>query len=208
MFRPTMRRIASVVFASAVLAGGLAAGTAAAAMRDPGITRTVENITVEKTVETRYGGTWDVFVPAGEVVRTDNRFWVTEGPERLFTRITDHGPDGFTYVPGSATLRIVRADYTSELIPIAPSVGSGTVSVVAPGAGWSIPSRGSIIFSAEYRAPLNAPNGTESDSGVTFDVAGHEGSLGWDRMGLNFIIGSPPVLPEPGRGSSELGFGS
>ncbi|MFC9789417.1 hypothetical protein [Rhodococcus sp. NPDC127528] len=209
MLRPTMRRVASAVLASALLVGGLAvgSGTAAASIGDNNIYRTAENVTVTKYASHFADGVvnpW--YVPAGDVETIHNRFTVAEGHERLLTRITDHGPAGFTYVPGSATIRIGYADNTSQSERITPEVGPGTVSVAAPGAGWSVPLGGYVIFSVEYRAPLTAPSGTMSGSGVTFDVAGHEGSLGWNPMGLNFIIGSRPVAPKPG--SSELGFGS
>ncbi|SDE53550.1 hypothetical protein [Rhodococcus tukisamuensis] len=211
MFRSTMRRVASAVFASAMLAGGLAVGSGTAAANQdttsgPAVSKSFENIDVLKGAAGQPGTT--LYVAPGEEFTIHNSFRVQDGDERILTRITDHAPAGLEYVPGSAKLAIVGGDpnvpYLSyEVIPTTPEVGSGTVSVVAPGAGWSVApgaGHGWIEFRVTYRVPQSAQIGAVFDTGVTFDVAGHEGGLGWNPIGLSVAIAA-------GSGSSD-GFGS
>ncbi|MFG1783927.1 hypothetical protein ACGFIU_15940 [Rhodococcus oryzae] len=201
-----MRRVASVVLASALLAGGIAVGSGTAVASQPDgytdVYNTVENIHVSKRSGPSYSHPRKVYIPAGGEITISNSFNMVDGPEQRLTRITDHGPAGFEYVPGSAK---VRADGT-EAVPATLEVGDGSVSVTAPGAGWllapgdpALPNPARVSFSVTYRAPQSAPTGVlfdfgsldaGSDTGVTFDVAGHEGSLGWNTMGLRVIIGT------------------
>lgn len=211
MFGPTMRRAVSAVFASALLAGGLAVGSGTAVANQdtssgPAVSKSFENIDVLKGAAGQPGTT--LYVAPGEEFTIHNTFRVQDGDERFLTRITDHAPAGLEYVPGGTELAIVGGNpnvpYVSyELIPTTPEVGSGTVSVVAPGAGWSVApgaGHGWIDFRVTYRVPKSAQIGAVFNSGVTFDVAGHEGSLGWNPIGLKVAVAY-------GSGSSD-GFGS
>src|SRR5262245_35083614 len=113
MLRLTMRRVASVFFASAVLAGGLAVGSGpAVASQDtssgPGVGKTFENIGVIKGAPGQPGTA--LYVAPGEEFTITNVFYDRFGlmpgasTERFLTRITDHVPAGLEYVPGSAKL--------------------------------------------------------------------------------------------------------
>ncbi|SEM21971.1 hypothetical protein [Rhodococcus maanshanensis] len=50
----------------------------------------------------------------------------------------------------------------------------------------------SVAFTVSYRVPLFARYGDAFDTGVALDVAGHEGSVGWNPMGLRVHIGDSP----------------
>jgi hypothetical protein len=214
--RVSRRHFASLAFASALLTGGLlaGAGTAVGAQYDGNVevAGTVENIHVLKqTGGGRTPGSKTAYVRPGSSITIKNRFHIEDGPERFLTRITDHAPAGFEYVPGSARLSIgITNPWSSEDIPIVPEVAPGAISVVAPGGGWSLDSgdpevvwnHSFVEFSVTYRAPQDAPGGAPSTTGVTFDVAGGPTNVGWTSTGLRVGVG------DPSTSNSSLDFGS
>ncbi|AQA21176.1 hypothetical protein BTZ20_5453 [Rhodococcus sp. MTM3W5.2] len=137
----------------------------------------------------------------GETITITNEFQVNEGPDRLLTRITDHGPDGLEYVPGSAKVRIQHG-FTNpvEDVPVTPELGPGTVTVsAAPGTGWTMPADDTrVLFSATYRVPDLAQDGSRPASGVTFDVAGRSRARSGTRAACPSWSESDPT-PPPGR---------
>ncbi|WP_345342521.1 hypothetical protein [Rhodococcus olei] len=98
-------------------------------------------------------------------------------------------------------------------MPVAPEVGPGTVTVsAAPGAGWPVALHGTrVLFSATYRVPDSAQDGSVLANGVTFDVAGQEQSTEWNPSGLPLVVGSRPTPGGGGSGSADFfssGFGA
>ncbi|MFD1812655.1 hypothetical protein [Rhodococcus gannanensis] len=114
-------------------------------------------------------------------------FLTREGDDRILTRVTDHVPAGFEFV--GATLAIRGGDLSYQLIPVTPEVGAGVVTVVASGAGWSVPSTaGWLEFVVTYRVPQTAPYGAVYDTGTSFDLAGGDDSVNWNPSGLQVRI--------------------
>lgn len=209
MIRSVVSRGAAAVAAAVLLVGvGVAAGsgvaTADQASGFANVRKTFENIDVEWFGPgSRMEGS--AYVQAGQEIRFQTMVRVREGAERVLTRITSHGPAGFEYVPGSAQLSV----YGPEGTPpgsVTQEIGPGTVSVAAPEDGWLLtPTGGTINLFVTYRAPQKIPTGTEFRTGVTFDVAGHEGSVGWPDMGKVTIVADPDPF---GLGSLADPFGS
>ncbi|WP_137872246.1 hypothetical protein [Rhodococcus sp. Q] len=139
--------------------------------------------------------------------------------ERVITRITDHAYAGLEYVPGTATVELVRSGVVTGLVrtvqDVVPEFGDGTVSVTAPEGGWHVYSSQkngwhyesqTVNFTAKYRVPDNVPDGTRYPTGITFGVDGHEGSVGWPDLDWDVVVGAPP--DPTSTGSADLSFGS
>ncbi|MGW0173915.1 hypothetical protein ACWDUM_08710 [Rhodococcus sp. NPDC003322] len=139
--------------------------------------------------------------------------------ERVITRIADHVYAGLEYVPGTAKVELVRSGVVTGLVrtvqDVVPELGDGTVSVTAPEGGWHVYSTSkngshydsqTVNFTAKYRVPDNVPDGTRYPTGITFEVDGHEGSVGWPRLDWDVVVGAPP--DPTSTGSADLTFGS
>lgn len=197
----------AVLVGAGVVAGS---GTAGAVYVSPVTAeQTVENISVVR------GGLGDVYglgarpaVRIGGDITFTTTFSVREGDERLVTRIADHGPAGFEYVPGSATVEYRDASGAIQRESVTPEVGAGAVTVRAPGTGWPLsaaPAKG-VVLTVTYRAPLLSIPSEVDGGGVTFDVAGRGEGMGWTAMGLPVDVNLPSSVDS--LGSSSFIFGS
>lgn len=220
----TMRRCASVVLALGLVAGGVAVGSgAASAAGATGFSERhplFENLRVDRAAPSRTvttaQGVLDAESPhvyAGQELTIGTTFVIEAPPaydpsdrheERVITRITDHVYAGLEYVPGTATVALVRDGVTGAggtVQDVVPELGDGTVSVTAPEGGWHVYStskngahyeRQMVSFTATYRVPDNVPDGTRYPTGITFGVDGHEGSVGWPDLDWDVVVGPPP----------------
>ncbi|MFG1785222.1 hypothetical protein ACGFIU_22525 [Rhodococcus oryzae] len=205
MIRSVVGRVAAVAATALMVGGGAAVGSGAASanMVDVMVVKHFGDISVARIAD--QSGHGPAYVRPGETITITNEFEVNEGPDRLVTRITDHGPDGLEYVPGSAKVRIQHGfTYPMEDVPVTPELGPGTVTVsAAPGTGWTMTSDDTrVLFSATYRVPDLAQDGSRPASGVTFDVAGQEQSTEWNPSGLPIVVGERPD-PSAGSGSAD-----
>lgn len=229
----TMRRCASVVLALAMVAGGVAVGSGAASAEE-GTGFSERNPRFENVLVSRYApsrsltpqspmGEDSPYVYAGQELRINTLFEIVtpdvtypgdRHEERVITRITDHVYAGLEYVPGTATVAVVRGGGTGAgrtVQDVVPELGDGTVSVTAPEGGWhvytskngaSYSSQG-VSFTATYRVPDNVPDGTRYPTGITFGVDGHGGSVGWPDLDWDVVVGPPPAdTPSDFWGSS------
>jgi flavin-binding protein dodecin len=197
MSRPMMRRIASVVAATALIAGGLAvgAGTAAAAQAPYSATKTTSNIKVTKSV------VGDGTVAPGQKVTYRTTIATTAHPDRFISRVTDFHPAGFKYVNGSAKLtawHLVGGVKTENVTPEV-DVNNNTVSV---------PSAGMAISQTDSKTVTFEVTGTAPDSGVSFDVSGFATTQTFNPMGVSATIRALNPGEAAATGSSELGLGS
>jgi flavin-binding protein dodecin len=206
MSRPMMRRIASVVAATALIAGGLAvgAGTAAAAQAPYSATKTTSNIKVTKSV------VGDGTVAPGQKVTYRTTIATTAHPDRFISRVTDFHPAGFKYVNGSAKLtawHLVGGVKTENVTPEV-DVNNNTVSVPSAGMAISQTDSKTVTFEVTYLVPENAQIGTAPDSGVSFDVSGFATTQTFNPMGVSATIRALNPGEAAATGSSELGLGS
>jgi hypothetical protein len=202
MSRPMMRRVASVVFASAVLAGGLAAGVGTAAAQsalpdlgsagatDPGLPSTVtesfENLSVTREVVGR-----TVFAPS-QVVTYRTTISATGAPDRIIERISDRSSG--QYVPGSAKLTAWR-DGSMKTENVTPTVLSG--EAIFSGS-WTVSSEGDKTLTLEisYRLPGGAAfpaGGSVLDSGLSVQADGL-GLKTWNPMGVKVTVRDPNAV--------------
>ncbi|MGW0041455.1 hypothetical protein [Rhodococcus sp. NPDC003348] len=213
MIRSIVGRVVASVAATALAVGvGVVAGAgtaSASGIFDMGVSlqhETVENILVERYAWGKPTGTIakGTMVRAGdEIVFTTSFRLVGEPDERLVTRITEHGPDGFEYVPGSATLTAADAAGVDYSETVTPEVGADGITWRAPGAGWSL---GNVNISVRYRAPQVVIPSRVKGGGVTFDVAGLGENLGWPKMGPSVLVYLPESVDPSGSLSSWAGL--
>ncbi|WP_156042639.1 hypothetical protein [Rhodococcus sp. UNC363MFTsu5.1] len=202
MLRPTMRRVASVVFASAVLAGGLAAGvgaaTAQSALPDLGssgaadpntqsaVTETFENLSVTREVIGR-----NVLAPS-QVVTYRTTISATGAPVRIIDRITDRASG--QYVPGSAKLTAWR-DGSMKTENVTPTVVSGEATFSG---NWTVASEGDKTLTLEISYRLGGlaaypAGGSVVDSGFSVQADGL-GLKTWNPMGVKVTVRDPNAI--------------
>ncbi|MFC9789419.1 hypothetical protein [Rhodococcus sp. NPDC127528] len=225
MSRKSMRRTASVVAATALLAGGLTlgAGTAAAAgsadlgsagTSDPATTpaeqkphsatKKADNISVTKQV------VGDGTVAPGGKVTYRTTFSVPSGLDRSITKITDFHPAGFEYVEGSAKVNawsLLNGQQDSKVTPV---VNAADNSLTFANAGWRISVIGDATLTLEvtYRVPSSAKVGTALDSGLSFDVFAFATTQKFNPMGVFATVRSANLVEGVTGGSADLGLGS
>ncbi|SDE18352.1 hypothetical protein [Rhodococcus tukisamuensis] len=201
MLRPTMRRVASVVFASAVLAGGLAAGvgtaTAQSALPDLGssgttdpntpstATETFENLSVTREVIGR-----NVLAPS-QVVTYRTTISATGAPVRIINRITDHFGG---YVPGSAKITAWR-DGSMKTENVTPTVMGRDAAFSG---NWTVSSDGGKTLTLEVSYRLGGlaafpAGGFVLDSGFSVQADGL-GLKTWDPMGVKVTVRDPNAI--------------
>lgn len=206
MIRSVVGRVAAVAATALMVGGGAAvgSGTASANLIEVMVVKRFGDISVTR-ITSAYAPA-PAYVQPGKAITITNEFQVIEGPDRLLTRVTDHSPEGLEYVPGSARVSIQHG-YTlpAENVPVTPELGPGTVTAsAAPGSGWTMtPGDTRVLFSATYRAPDTAQDGSRPANGVAFDVAGQEQSMEWNPSSLPIEIGERPI-PSGGSGSSDF----
>ncbi|TQF74574.1 hypothetical protein FK531_00185 [Rhodococcus spelaei] len=227
MSRKAMRRTASIVAATALLAGGLAvgAGTAAAAgsadlgsagssdtatppaeQKPHSATKKTDNISVTKKV------VGDGTVAPGQKVTYRTVISVPSGVDRLVNKITDFHPAGFEYVEGSAKINAWNVIGGQKETAVKPTVNAAdnSVSVTEPFVGWltsSIEAK-TVTLEVSYLVPSSAKAGTALDSGVTFDVLGFLATQKFNPMGVFVTVRDANLVESVTGGSAELGLGS
>ncbi|MFC4603945.1 hypothetical protein [Rhodococcus kronopolitis] len=224
MNRHSMRRFASVVAASALIVGGVAAGvgTAAAAgsadlgnAGSPGttapveqaphsVTQTESNISVTKEV------VGDGTAAPGQKVTYRTTFTVASGLDRPITKIKDVHPAGFEYVEGSAKVNMWTVAGQKD-VEVTPEVNAAENYIrVSNPVGWPVSLIGTktLTFEATYRVPSEATVGSALDSGLSFDVLTFFTSRGWNPMGVFVTIRDASLGEGIASGSAELGLGS
>ncbi|MGW0173904.1 hypothetical protein ACWDUM_08655 [Rhodococcus sp. NPDC003322] len=214
MIRSVVGRVAASVAATALAVGvGVVAGAGTssaiyiAPQQGGAVTKSVENIDVSRyAVGEPYGlGGGAAQVSIGGEVTFVTSFRVKSGEERLVTRITEHAPAGFEYVPGSATFGYYDAAGVVRNEPVTPEVGAGTLTWRAPAAGWSTDG---ISLSVTYRVPLFTIPSIVEGGGVTFDVAGLGENVGWPTMGPDVNVNLPSNIDFMGSTSGLGALGS
>ncbi|GAA4473932.1 hypothetical protein GCM10023094_08600 [Rhodococcus olei] len=222
MSRKSMRRTASIVAATALLAGGLTVGVGTAAavgssdlgsvgssdageQKPHSATKTTSNISVTKQV------VGDGTVAPGQKVTYRTTFSIPSGVDRYITKIKDIHPAGFQYVQGSATINAWHLIGGQKTEAVSPEVNveGNYIRVPNPG-GWLISSTGAKTLTLEstYLVPENAKVGDALDSGLAFDVQFFQSSQSWDPMGVFVTIRNSNLGEGAASGSAELGLGS
>lgn len=223
MSRQSMRRGASIVAATALLAGGLALGSgtavaagsadlgsvgssdAAAEQKPHAVTKTASNISVTKQV------VGDGKVAPGQKVTYRTTFTVPNGLDRAITKIKDVHPAGFQYVEGTATINAWNLIGGQKTVNVTPEVNvEGNYIRVANPLGWLVSSidAKTLTFEATYLVPSDAKVGEALDSGLAFDVQFFQTSQGWDPMGVFATIRTQNLGEGVASGSAGLGLGS
>ncbi|MGW0041451.1 hypothetical protein [Rhodococcus sp. NPDC003348] len=210
MIRSVVGRVAASVAATALAVGvGVVAGagsSSAVAMGPTFVDETVENISVSRYAWGEpYGLGGGAQVSIGGEVTFVTSFRVKSGDERLVTRITEHAPAGFEYVPGSATFGYYDAAGVVRNEPVTPEVGAGTLTWRAPAAGWSTDG---ISLSVTYRVPMFTIPSIVEGGGVTFDVEGLGENMGWPTMGPDVNVNLPSNIDFMGSTSGLGALGS
>ncbi|SDE53421.1 DUF11 domain-containing protein [Rhodococcus tukisamuensis] len=224
MSRNSMRRVASVVAATALLAGGLAVGTASAAgssdfgsagssdapespaaQKPRSATKTADNISVTKQV------VGDGKVAPGQKVTYRTTFTVPSGLDRGITKIKDIHPAGFEYVEGSASINAwhLIGGQTKESVTPEVNVADNYIRVSSP-TGWLVSSidAKTLTFEATYLVPSDAKVGEAFDSGLAFDVLFFASTQSFNPMGVFATVRNANLVEGVGSGSAALGLGS
>lgn len=224
MSRNSMRRVASVVAATALLAGGLAVGTASAAgssdfgsagssdaaeapvaQKPHSATKTADNISVTKKV------VGDGTVAPGQKVTYRTTFSVAKGFDRYIPKIKDIHPAGFQYVEGSASVEAWHLVGGLKKEAVTPEVNDGQnyIRVTNP-IGWMVSATDNttLTFEASYLVPSDAKVGEALDSGLAFDVQFFAASQSFDPMGVFATVRNANLLEGVSSGSAALGLGS
>lgn len=202
MSRFSMRRTASVVAATALVAGGMSLGAGTAAAAPEGSCDT-NNLTVSKKVLN------DGEVAPGGEVRVRTVFSVTGHPERFLNKLVDVHPAGFSYVRGTATVDAWTLLSGQKTKDVEPSVQASANTITVSDAGYLLSSTGNktVTFEATYLAPKDAKVGAEHAFGSKFDVSLFETTQVCDDM-ATVKIREKNIVEGATSGSADLGFGS
>ncbi|MFD4294589.1 hypothetical protein ACFWPA_02570 [Rhodococcus sp. NPDC058505] len=218
MSRSSLRRAASVVAATALLAGGLAVGAgtataapesdktsaAAAAQKPHTATKTTDNITVTRSV------VGDGTVAPGQKVTLRTTLSVNNALDRYITKINDFHPEGFQYVKGSAKVTAWHLIGGSKAESVTPQVDVNDKRVTVTDAGWLISKTGSktLTLDVTYLVPKSAEAGDVFDTGVGFDVSGFGTTQKFNPIGAFVTVRNLNPGEAVSTGSADLGFGS
>ncbi|MFC9789418.1 hypothetical protein [Rhodococcus sp. NPDC127528] len=200
MSRTTMRRVASVVAAASLLAGGLAAtaatASAASILSDFGSTASVPDIpasatvTVDNLVVTKsIVGSNQIAVNGQVTYRTT--ISATAGPDRLITKLVDLNPVALLYVDGTAKVTSWQnGAMATESVTATASANAGVA--VSNAAGWLVSAIGNktVTFDVTYSVKSVGFSTGIFDSGLAIDVAGMAEQQ-WPAMGVKLdLVGS------------------
>ncbi|MFE3290864.1 hypothetical protein [Rhodococcus sp. NPDC059234] len=200
MSRTTMRRVASVVAATSLLAGGLAATAATASagsiLSDFGSTASVPDIpasatvTVDNLVVTKaIVGSNQIAVNGQVTYRTT--ISATAGPDRLITKLVDLNPVALLYVDGTAKVTSWQnGAMTTAYVTANASANAGVA--VSNAAGWLVSAIGNktVTFDVTYSVKSVGFSTGIFDSGLALDVAGMA-EQSWPAMGVKLdLVGS------------------
>ncbi len=220
MSRKSMRRTASIVAATALLAGGLTIGAGAAtaagssdagssssdaATQKPhSATKSFDNLKVTRSV------VGDGTVAAGQKVTLRTEISVAAGVDRYINKITDFHPAGFQYVKDSAKVTAWHVVGGNKTEAVPATVDTNTNSVSVSHSGWITSTVGSktLRLDVTYLVPKDAKVGDTFDTGASFDVSLFQTTQVFNPSGAFVTIRNANPGEAITSGSADLGFGS
>lgn len=195
MSRTTMRRLTSVVAATALLAGGLTAGAATASaasiLSDFGSSASVPEVPASATVNVENLVVTKTIVGSNEITTTGQVKYrttisATAGPDRLITKIVDLNPAALVYVEGTAKVTAWQ-DGAMTSVFVTPTIEGGVA--VSNLAGWVVSATGNktVTFDVTYSVKSVGVSAGTFDSGLAIEVGGMPQQR-WPEMGVKFNL--------------------